>query len=79
MINIIHRSGSMSGLEADAIEVAGKFGIKASRTVNYECDGEGTKLNCQVLSGTDTKMRGCASSAAISEMLDEEDCIATNS
>src|SRR5574344_754855 len=33
------------GANIDAVEVAGRFGIKANRAVNYECDSEGTKLN----------------------------------
>ena len=37
------------GANIDAVEVAGRFGIKANRAVNYECDSEGTKLNYDVL------------------------------
>ena len=33
----------------DAIEVAGRFGIRADRAVNYECDSVGTSLNYRVL------------------------------
>ena len=45
------------GANIDAVEVAGRFGIKANRAVNYECDSEGTKLNYDVLSETVTRMR----------------------
>lgn len=64
------------GANIDAIEVAGRFGIKANRAVNYECDGRGTELNYQVLSQTVSKMRACTSPMAMSKMLDEEDCLA---
>ena len=41
-------TGSL-GTNMDAIEVAGCFSIGADRTINYECDSEGTALNYQVL------------------------------
>lgn len=37
------------GANMDAIEVAGRFGIRADRAVNYECDSVGTSLNYRVL------------------------------
>ena len=64
------------GANIDAIEVAGRFGINASRAVNYECDHEGTQLNYQVINETVTKMRMAESPQAMSEMLDREDCLA---
>lgn len=64
------------GANIDAIEVAGRFGIKPSRAVNYECDSEGTQLNYQVLNETVTRMRMSNSAADMSELLDREDCLA---
>ncbi len=64
------------GANIDAIEVAGRFGIKANRAVNYECDSEGTELNYRVLNDTVSKMRSCESVVKMSMMLDEEDCLA---
>lgn len=64
------------GANIDAIEVAGRFGIKPGRAVNYECDSEGTRLNYQVLNETVTRMRMSHSAADMSELLDREDCLA---
>lgn len=47
------------GANMDAIEVAGRFGIGAERTINFECDAEGTQLNYRVLSDTISAVRGC--------------------
>ena len=38
------------GANIDAIAEAERFGIKADRAVNYECDEEGTAINFKVLS-----------------------------
>ncbi len=38
------------GANIDAIEVAGRFGLKANRAVNYVSDSAGTELNYRVLS-----------------------------
>ncbi len=38
------------GANIDSIQTAGKFGIGASRAVDYVCDEEGTELNFNVLS-----------------------------
>lgn len=48
------------GANMDAIEVAGKFGIKADHAVNYECDSAGTQLNYEVLSRAVSQVRACA-------------------
>ena len=56
------------GANMDAVEVAGRFGVKANRAVRYECDGEGTKLNFEVMS----RIVSCARSADCAE--DMEDC-----
>ena len=37
------------GANMDAIAAAGNIGIHADRTVTYQCDGEGTALNYEVL------------------------------
>ncbi|MBR2995778.1 MAG: VWA domain-containing protein, partial [Lachnospiraceae bacterium] len=37
------------GANIDAVKEAGRFGINASRAVNYEHDGQGTRLNYDVL------------------------------
>ncbi|MDO4977967.1 MAG: vWA domain-containing protein [Eubacteriales bacterium] len=52
------------GANMDAIKVAGRFGVKASRAVNYECDSEGTKLNYEVLSKAVSKVRACRKESA---------------
>ena len=45
------------GANIDAIEVAGRFGIKANRAYNYECDSVGTSLNYRVLSDAVSAVR----------------------
>ena len=52
------------GANIDAIEVAGRFGVQANRAVNYECDGEGTQLNYEVLSKAVSRVRTCAAPTA---------------
>ncbi|MGN1377133.1 MAG: hypothetical protein ACI4V6_02170 [Dorea sp.] len=52
------------GANIDAIAVAGRFGIQANRAVKYECDGEGTQLNYEVLSKAVSRMRSCAATTA---------------
>ncbi len=52
------------GANMDAIEVAGRFGVKADRAVNYECDSEGTQLNYEVLSKAVSKVRKCVGGSA---------------
>ncbi len=39
------------GANIDAIEVGAKFGVSASRAVNYTCDSVGTKLNFTAMAG----------------------------
>lgn len=48
------------GANIDAIEEARRFGIDASRAVNYNCDKEGTELNYRVLNETITNVRMCS-------------------
>lgn len=38
------------GANIDAIGVAGRFGIKENRAVNYECDGKGIEVSYRALS-----------------------------
>ncbi|MBQ2101315.1 MAG: VWA domain-containing protein [Lachnospiraceae bacterium] len=64
------------GANIDAAKEAGRIGIQASRAVNYKCDAAGTALNYSVLEKTVSKMRKCASAAAMGAALDAEDCFA---
>jgi len=48
------------GANIDAIEVAGRFGIRADRAVNYECDAKGNEVNFKVLSKAVSCVRNCA-------------------
>lgn len=48
------------GANIDAIAEAGRFGIKADRAVNYECDNEGTAINFKVLSQTVSRVVECS-------------------
>lgn len=52
------------GANIDAVETAGRFGIRADRAVNYECDSAGTQLNYDVLSRTVSRVRACAAPTA---------------
>lgn len=45
------------GANIDAAKEAGRFGIRADRAVNYECDRAGTQLNYEVLSATVSAVR----------------------
>lgn len=60
------------GANIDAIAVAGRFGIRADRAVNYECDREGTVLNYRVLSETVSAVRRSKSREEMSRAM--EDC-----
>ena len=63
------------GANIDAIEVAGRFGVSASRAVRYECDSEGTALNFNVMSNIITGARKCGSAKAMSDMLEESNAL----
>ena len=52
------------GANMDAINVAGRFGIDASKAVNYECDSEGTAMNYRVLEKAVSKVRCSRQTAA---------------
>ena len=45
------------GATMDAIAVAGRFGIRSNRAINYESDRTGTALNYKVLSNTVSAVR----------------------
>lgn len=63
------------GANIDAIAEAGRFGIKADRSVNYNCDSEGTAVNFKVLSEAVAKVRACAAPCEMNNALagwDEE-------
>lgn len=48
------------GANIDAIKVAGRFGIRPSRAVNYENDSDGVRLNYKVMSDIVTSARKAA-------------------
>ncbi len=52
------------GANIDAVQTAGRFGIEASRAVNYECDSEGTQLNYEVLSKAVSRVRSSSCKTA---------------
>lgn len=45
------------GANIDAVEVAGRFGIREDRAANYHADSKGAKLNYEVLSDAITDLR----------------------
>lgn len=47
------------GANIDAVKEAGRFGIRADRAVNYECDREGTAVNYTALSRAVSNVRSC--------------------
>lgn len=48
------------GANIDAIAEAGRFGIRADRAVNYNCDSVGTAVNYKALSKAVSRVRQCA-------------------
>ncbi len=60
------------GANIDSIETAGSMGIAPDRAVDYNCDGEGTMLNYQVLSETIACVRNCAAPTASEAMAQVE-------
>ena len=64
------------GANMDAIKEAGRFGIKASRAVNFENDRVGTALNYQVLSQAVSCARMSESAAGMSQAFDDEELLA---
>lgn len=59
------------GANMDAIQVAGRFGIKPSRAVNYENDGAGTLLNYEVMSEVVSCARMSATAMDMEQAFDE--------
>ena len=59
------------GANMDAIRTAGRFGIRASRAVNYVNDHVGTQLNYSVMSRAVSRARKCETAEAMEAMLDE--------
>lgn len=58
------------GANMDAVNVAGKFGIRPDRAVNYECDSVGTALNYQMISETVSAVRRSKSRKETEIMID---------
>lgn len=48
------------GANMDAVEVAGRMGIRADRAATYQCDEEGTALNYEVLEEAIHHVRNCS-------------------
>ena len=63
------------GANIDAIEVAGRFGVSASRAVRYECDSVGTALNYSVMSKMVSSARKCSSAEEMEGMFDKSECL----
>lgn len=57
------------GANIDAVEVAGNFGINASRAINYKCDAVGTALNYNVLASAVSAVRKSCSKEETEEMI----------
>ena len=64
------------GANIDAVKEAGRFGIHASRAVNFENDSAGTKLNYHVVSDVVRCVRKASSAVEMEAMLDEEALLA---
>ena len=64
------------GANIDAISVAGRFGIKPNRAVNFENDREGTALNYEVMSEVVSYARMAPSAAAMEDAFEDEEMLA---
>ena len=64
------------GANIDAVQVAGRFGIKANRAVRYEHDEVGTRLNYKVMSDAVSYARCAASAEAMESAFDEDELLA---
>ena len=64
------------GANIDAVKEAGRFGIGATRAVRWQHDGEGAKLNYDVVSHVVGCARKAASVEAMEEMFDDEEMLA---
>lgn len=61
------------GANIDAVKEAGRFGIRANRAVNYECDSKGTEVNYKALSRVVSSVRCCDSIGMLEEALEDWD------
>ena len=59
------------GANIDAIDVAGRFGIRADRAINYECDSVGTRLNFEVMAKAVSAVRSSKCKADIDRAVNE--------
>jgi len=57
------------GANMDAVKEAGRFGIRADRAVNYECDERGTEVNYRALSNAVSSVRACECMMEMEEAL----------
>ena len=64
------------GANIDAVQVAGRFGIGASRAVNYEHDAIGTQLNFKVMSEVVSCARKSADAMEMAAAFDDEELLA---
>lgn len=58
------------GANIDAVKEAGRFGIRADRAVNYECDSRGTEINYQTISMAVSSVRACEDVMELDEALE---------
>ncbi len=58
------------GANIDVISEAGKFGIRPTCAVNYNCDSVGTAINYKTLSNVVSKVRQCETSV-LTDVLDK--------
>ena len=63
------------GANIDAIRVAGRFGIKPSRAVNYENDSIGTQLNYEVMSKAVSCARMAPGAAGMARAFDDDELL----
>ena len=63
------------GANIDAVEVAGRFGVRPDRAVRYEHDAEGTRRNYEAMDKAVSYARCAASPAMMSRAFDEEDVL----
>ena len=63
------------GANIDAVQVAGRFGINASRAVRYEHDEIGTRLNYDVMSKAVSCARCAPTAEAMENVFDGEDLL----
>ena len=61
------------GANIDAIAEAGRFGIRADRAVNYNCDSIGTEVNFKAISKAVSSVRACVEPYQLDEALADWD------